>query len=114
MDAFLEELDDIIWKQIGSRTKTCIVGDFNAKNTDWYIGQQTNQAGLSLKNFADGHQLYPVITSPTYNVTEEEQSLLDLFFTNQPTLIISWDVLSPVADHCAVLVHLSLKKSPPP
>ena len=32
MDAFLEELDDVICKQIGSRTKTCIVGDFNAKN----------------------------------------------------------------------------------
>ena len=114
MDAFLEELDDVICKQIGTRTKTCIVGDFNAKHTDWYTGQQTNQAGLSLKNFADGHQLYQVITSPTYNVTEEKQSLLDLVFTNQPTSIISWDVLSPVADHCPVLVHLSLKKSPPP
>ena len=36
MDAFLEELDDVICKQIGSHTKTCIpvVGDFNAKNTD--------------------------------------------------------------------------------
>ena len=113
MDAFLEELDDVICKQIGTGTKTCIVGDFNAKNTDWYTGQQTNQAGLSLKNFADGHQQYQVITSPTYNVTEEKQSLLDLVFTNQPTSIISWDVLSPVADHCPVLVHLSLKKVHP-
>ena len=113
MDAFLEELDDVICKQIGSRTKTCNVGDFNAKNTDWHSGQQTNQAGLSLKNFADGHQLYQVITSPIYNVTEEKQSLLDLVFTNQPTSIKSWDVLSPVADHCPVLVHLSLKKVHP-
>ena len=54
-----------------------------------------------------------IVTSTIYNVTEGKQSLLVLVFTDQPTSIISSDVLPPVADHSSVLVHLSLKGPPP-
>ncbi len=110
MSDFLDSLDVVV--NSVSQSHLCLVGDFNAKHSDWFTDQVTDTDGLSLKQFASGHNLHQMITMPTYNATSSKPVLLDLIFTTSPTSVLSSSVLPPVADHCAVIAHLSLKKAP--
>ena len=78
----------------------CLLGDFNAKNLAWFCGQVTDGPGTALKELADAGDLKQVVDQPTYNVTTNHPSLLDLFFTNKPQCVRS----SCVADHCQLLL----------
>ena len=66
---------------------------------------------MALIEFADTFDLKQIIGEPTYNVTTDHPSLLDLVFTNRPQCVCSTCVLSPIADHCPVVVSLSFKKT---
>lgn len=112
MSSFLDKLDTALASYMTKNV--CIVGDFNAKHSAWFSGQDTDANGSELKTFADCHNLQQLINSPTYAPDSGKPSLLDLIFTNQPALVKSTSVLPPIADHCAVAVHLSIKKNPPP
>ena len=91
-----------------------LVEDFNAKNSAWWSNQSTDSQGEALTLCADSLNLHQIITQPTYNVLSGTESLLDLMFTNAPQSVLSSYTLPPIADHCAVVAHLSAKKSRPP
>lgn len=112
VSTFIDGLDLAISPYL--QDNICLLGDFNAKHTAWYKHQKTDHAGEALKHFSDSHGLYQLIGEPTYNVLSDKQALLDLIFVNQPSFVRSTSVLPPMADHCPVQVHLSLKKSRPP
>ena len=112
MDAFLDDLDGALCRHLAP--STYIVGDFNAKHSDWFKDQVIDTSGEALKCFADSYQMHQIITEPTYNVTSERASQLDLVFTNNAASVRSHSVLAPIADHCPVQVQLSLKRSHPP
>ena len=111
MDDFLEQLESVYCCH--SSACTYIVGDFSAKHSDWFKDQVIDSCGEALKCFADSHHLQQIVAEPTFNVASESlrPSLLDLIFTNNPATLLSHNVLPPIADHCPVHIHLTLKKS---
>lgn len=111
MDAFTDSLENVL-SSIRS-VDLCVVGDFNAKHSDWYSSQPTDKNGAALKCLTDGFNLHQVISLPTYNTAGANPVLLDLVFVSKPSSVVSSAVLPPLSDHCVVVVHLSLKKAPP-
>ena len=85
MDTFLDHLSATLCKHSGSLTY--IVGDFNAKCSYWYDGQETDAPGEALQQFAGCHQIHQVITTPTFDCASGKKSLLDLVFTNRPSSV---------------------------
>lgn len=112
VDNFLDSLDTVISSV--QQSSLVVTGDFNAKHSSWFAHQATDSAGSALKDFMDGHDLLQLISSPTYNVCSAKPVLLDLIFIGRPlaTSVVLSSVLPPVADHCAVIVHLSIRKAP--
>ena len=88
-----------------------LVGDFNAKNKSWFADQTTDHHGDALKHFTDSVNLHQLISESTFNVLERNQSLLDLMFTNTPHSVLSAYTAPPLADHCPVIAHTSLRKT---
>lgn len=111
-DVFLDNLEEFLTRL--PVANLLLVGDFNAKHSFWLSSQDTNSEGRALKVFADSHNLHQLVTDPTYNVSSNNPSLLDLVFTNRPCSVLSTSTLPPMADHCPVVTSLSLTKSPPP
>ena len=112
MDTFLDSLDVIM--NFAQQRNVIMVGDFNAKNYEWYAPQKTDSEGSALKAFTDCHNLVQLVSSPTYNVCSANPVLLDLVFISEQLAgsLIQTLVLPPVADHCAVMTHLSIRKAP--
>ena len=112
MDNFLDSLDVVM--NFAQQRNVIMVGDFNAKNSEWYAPQKTDSEGSALKAFTDCHNLVHLVSSPTYNVCSANPVLLDLVFISEQLAgsLIQALVLPPVADHCAVMTHLSIRKAP--
>ena len=66
-----------------NQTALCIVGDFNAKTSDWFPSQPTNSAGRYLQLLAASHQLTQVANCPTSGICSSSPSLFDLVFYEQ-------------------------------
>ena len=76
-----------------------LAGDFNMGDIDW--GNQTVQAGSPYKSIchqmidlANEYNLSQLVTEPT-----RKDSILDLFFTNNPTLVEKSSLLPGMSDH---------------
>ena len=63
-----------------------LLGDFNAKCTNWYNHDKTNFEGIAIENISSQCGLYQVINKPTH-ISENSSSCIDLIFTSQPNLI---------------------------
>ena len=63
-----------------------LLGDFNAKCTNWYKHDKTNFEGKTIENISLQCGLYQVINEPTH-ILENSSSCIDLIFTSQPNLI---------------------------
>ena len=95
-----------------NQTALCIVGDFNAKTSDWFPSQPTDSAGRHLQLLAASHQLTQVVNGPTFGICSSSPSLLDLVFLNKPRLLKRCVILPPVSDHCPTLVALQFRGMP--
>ena len=60
-----------------------LIGDFNAKSTDWSSNDTTTAEGAQLNYFTSLYGMKQVITEPTH-ILESPASCTDLIFTNQP------------------------------
>ena len=60
-----------------------LIGDFNAKSTDWSSNDTTTAEGAQLNYFTSLYGMKQVITEPTH-ILESPASCTDLTFTNQP------------------------------
>ena len=63
-----------------------LLGDFNAKFTNWYKHDKTNFEGIAIDNISSQCGLYQVINKPTH-ILENSSFCIDLIFTYQPNLI---------------------------
>ena len=74
-----------------SKRSLCVIaGDFNARNSLWWSGQDSNEAGLLLTNCAAAHGFVQTVEGPTRAVTEPAASQLDLMFVNDLSFVDSW------------------------
>ena len=92
-----------------------LAGDFNLPDIDWpknsITGHQyrkhINETFLTLESDLGLHQ---VIDAPT-----REDNILDLFFTNRPTLVNRSTVIPGISDHHAVYIdsHITMSRKKP-
>ncbi len=107
---FVDCLESAMDSIHGSSKRTvCIVGDFNAKSSTWWNGQNTTALGALLANFAVEHGLDQVVDGPTRAVGTSAAAQLDLMFTNNASVVDSCSVLSPLADHCPTVLRLRFR-----
>ena len=93
-----------------------LLGDFNAKCTNWYKHDKTNFEGIAIENISSQCGLYQVINEPTH-ILENSSSCIDLIFTSQPNLITESGVhpsLHPNCHHQVIYTKFNLKVYYPP
>ena len=87
-------------------------GDFNLAGVDWGLQSTTTDACLPacckrLISISQDFFLDQVVRSPT-RTTEDTANILDLFFTNNSTLVNRVELLPGISDHDIVFVETSL------
>ena len=108
----LEELRNNL-QQIPNNAHIWLGGDFNLGDIDWSL-ETTRPSALNstqcnqLISIANDYHLEQVVRSPT-RITEYTSSILDLFFTNNPTLVNKCEVIPGIGDHEAVYIENSLR-----
>ena len=108
-EPFFTQLDEVVSHVQGhSNTPLCVLGDFNAKHSDWLPSQSTTAAGKHAMDFCITNNLVQTVTEPTYGLHTSHPSTLDLILLNKPHLLDYCYVLPPVADHCPTLANLRL------
>ena len=75
-----------------------IIGDFNAKSSNWSCNDTTTAEGTQLDYLTSLYCMKQVITKPTH-ILESSASCIDLIFTNQP-IIIDSGVHSSLHEKC--------------
>ena len=99
------------WEARQKEKHIILVGDFNAKHTEWLPTDTTDQAGKRIKDISDSFNLTQLCSSPTHlDKTGQHCSLLDLSFTNLPDYGRS-GTLPPLSssDHLPVMVNVNLE-----
>ena len=95
-------------------SSTCLVGDFNAKNSVWWNGQTTDEAGAKLADLMADFGLFQIVDGPTRTAGTQQASQLDLMFIDKISLVDSCQVLSPLADHRPTLMKSNFLAQPIP
>ncbi len=100
-----EELNQVLHSAFKTKGKTIILGgDFNAKGIVWdpqVLTDKCNHPTLceALIDLANSNGLTLLQRTPT-----REQSILDLYFTNKPSLVKCHETISGISDHHMVVV----------
>ena len=121
----VEEFNNFIsaFEQIGSSIalehplSNFILGDFNAKCTNWWPYGTSNHCRLEMYNSSTLLGYTQVINEPTNFQPNGSPSCIDLIFTNQPNLILECGIhptLSNTCHHQIVYAKISLKVYYPP
>ena len=110
---FLDNLELSLTKALRSTYTVILLGDFNARCTQWLPSAPSNTAGIELYNILESfslHQLVDVITRPQggQGLPSTAGSILDLVITNNPDLFTTPTVLSPLGNSDHLTVHFSL------
>ena len=110
-----DSLDDIrrSLDRIPSSAHTWLSGDFNLPDIDWVSESPMNSATHmtvieTLFDIARDNFLVQAVTAPT-RITEFSSSMLDLFFTNNISLVTKCEVIPGLGDHEAVFIESSLR-----
>ena len=70
---------------------TVMIGDFNAKSSNWYLNDVTSFEGSQIEFLASQFAMSQVINEPTH-ILDNSKSCIDLIFTSQPNMIMDWGV----------------------
>ena len=76
-----------------------LVGDFNAKSSNWSSGDATTAEGSQLDYFTSLYCMKQLITEPTH-ILESSASCIDLIFTNQPNIVMDSGVYLSLHEKC--------------
>ena len=68
--------------RLGMNDNVIIVGDFNAKHSEWFSDGPTDSHGRELMNFANTNGLFQLVEDATRRSTEGKTSQLDFVFTD--------------------------------
>ena len=116
---YLAQLDTCL-SRIPENAHIWLSGDFNLADIDWtdnsLKGSATKPALCNqLINITADRFLQQLVSQPT-RITETTESLLDLFFCNNRSLVNTVEVISGISDHEAVYIEASLRphKTPQP
>ena len=113
---FYENLETVLDKAVDM--DIILLGDFNAKNSEWFTGDTTNYHGSILKEKMDSFDLVQLCSQPTpLDRNGRPESLLDLIFTNiSDGSAPNVDVLPPIStsDHLPVVLNGLKTKSTQP
>ena len=113
--AFFSKLEQVLEKV--AEKDILLVGDFNAKHKDWFIRDNTNCNGQTLKDLMDRFDMTQLCSEATHlDNNGEPGSLLDLAFTNVPHLFNYQALVSqPIStsDHLPILIKTSITHQPP-
>ena len=99
-----------------SPTVSVFIGDFNARNSDWWIGDITNSKGQDLSEIASQYNLHQLIDKPTH-ILPDSSSCIDLIFSSRDDFVSESGVLPslhPRCHHQLVYTKFNLKVSLPP
>ena len=101
--------------KIPTGAHTWIGGDFNLGDIDWTtesVKQYANKSGLchQLLQISKDHFLDQMVLEPT-RITEDTANILDLFFSNNQSLVNRVDIIPGISDHEVVYVESSLRPS---
>ena len=75
------------------------IGDFNARNSEWWNGDSTNLQGTELVELAAQCNLNQVIYGPTH-ILPNSASCIDLIFTMETNFITDSGVLPSLFPRC--------------
>ena len=82
-----------------------ILGDFNAKSSNWYKHDKTTYEGSKIEAITSQFGLKQLIQEPTH-ILSNSSSCIDLVFTSQPNLVMESTVHSSLHENCHhQLVH---------
>ena len=70
-----------------------MIGDFNAKSSNWYLNDITSFEGSQIEFLASQFAMFQVIKKPTH-ILDISKSCIDLIFTPQPNIIMDSGVHS--------------------
>ena len=109
---YLEEIRTVM-REIPATAHIWLAGDFNLGDVDWNHSTPKPQASNptqcnQILEIASEFFLEQVVSLPT-RVTEYTSAILDLFFTNNATLVNKCNVIPGIGDHEAVFVETSLR-----
>ena len=95
-------------------THSCIlIGDFNAKHSEWHSSDTTDTPGRHLSSafIQHGFTLLNPGTGTRPRGLNDGSTLLDLTLTNDPNLSSSatTQVLAPLSDHCPVITKFDIE-----
>ena len=74
---------------------TIMIGDFNAKWSNWYLNDITSFEGSKIEPIASQFALFQIIKEPT-----NSKSCIGLIFTSQPNMIMDSGVHSLLHSNC--------------
>ena len=100
-----------------NHVSSIILGDFNAKCTNWWSNGVNDKHGLELFNSSSLQGYSQVISEPTNFQPNSSPSCIDLIFTNEPNLFIESGVhasLSNTCHHQIIYAKISFKIYNPP
>lgn len=99
-----------------SPTVSVFLGDFNARNSDWWKDDTTNPQGIDLADLANQHNLSQIIDEPTH-ILPNSSSCIDLIFVSSKNFVSKSGVLPslfPTCHHQVVYCKLNFQTSFPP
>ena len=78
---------------------TIILGDFNARSSDWWPDDITSPEGTHINSLISMYGFDQLISDPTH-ILPASSSCIDLIFTDQPNLVVDSGVHSSLHTHC--------------
>ena len=116
-DSFITNLEKIVVDISRSNPHfLLLIGDFNAKSSNWSSNDTTTAEGAQLDYFTSLYGMKQVITEPTY-ILESSASCINLVFTTQPSVVMDSGVhlsLHEKCHHQIIYSNLKLKIVYPP
>ena len=98
---FLYEIDQT-WSKIANETPTCsfVLGDLNAKCTNWWSNGSNNSCGQDLYTLSSLLGYTQLINEPTNLEPNKSPSCIDLIFASQPNLVLESGVHPSLCNTC--------------
>ena len=92
-----------------------ITGDFNCRNSNWYLGDPVTPQGARVEALTSFYGLNQLIKTPTH-LLQNSATCIDLVFTNQLCLVKESGIHSSLCTchHKLVFTKLNLKVEEPP
>ena len=78
---------------------TVMIGNFNAKSSNWYLNDITSFAGTQIEFLASQFAVSQLIKEPTH-ILDNSKSCIDLIFTSQPNMIMDSGVHPSLHSNC--------------